>query len=317
MKINYLTHLNPLYYHGGGEMSMGTIIEAGKLRGHKIKITSAQPRMNDYYSSPDLWLLVDLYNCPTAPLHFDRNWLRKTILNEKLDKSLIGNIINNEKYIHCDRAYVDICNLAYLPCNGKISNGRCPVKVWYGGNHRCPKISRLKLYHNAIINIFSSPLHFQTIYNLLGEGVIKDKYICKPLIDIKQFSNMNMKRDIDNLYVGAITEGKGLENIKKMFPLGNVTLVGNLTSNKYMKYGHYIGSIPYERMPEIFNRAINFVFLPRWPEPSGRTVVEAALCGCNLICNENVGAQSFPFDLSEINNYQNATEELWLRIEQL
>jgi hypothetical protein len=65
------------------------------------------------------------------------------------------------------------------------------------------------------------------------------------------------------------------------------------------------------------NRAKNFVFLPRWPEPQGRVVIEAALCGCNLITNDHVGATSFPFDISDSSNFQNATEEFWEAIEGL
>jgi hypothetical protein len=63
------------------------------------------------------------------------------------------------------------------------------------------------------------------------------------------------------------------------------------------------------------NRAKNFVFLPRWPEPQGRVVVEAALSGCNLIVNENVGALSFPFDISNPENIRNAEELFWEELE--
>ena len=65
------------------------------------------------------------------------------------------------------------------------------------------------------------------------------------------------------------------------------------------------------------NRAKNFVFLPRWPEPQGRVVVEAAMCGCNLITNQNVGATSFPFDLANPANFAGAEDEFWSAIEQI
>ena len=65
------------------------------------------------------------------------------------------------------------------------------------------------------------------------------------------------------------------------------------------------------------NRARNFVFMPRWPEPQGRVVVEAALCGCNLILNENVGADSFGFELDQPENLLDAEEEFWNELEQI
>ncbi|MEI8631928.1 hypothetical protein P4S72_07170 [Vibrio sp. PP-XX7] len=39
--------------------------------------------------------------------------------------------------------------------------------------------------------------------------------------------------------------------------------------------------------------------------------MEAALCGCNMITNENVGATSFDFDISNEDNLQGAVEEFW------
>ena len=40
--------------------------------------------------------------------------------------------------------------------------------------------------------------------------------------------------------------------------------------------------------------------MPNWKEASARTVVEAAMCGCKLIVNENVGACSF--GLADLDN---------------
>jgi len=65
------------------------------------------------------------------------------------------------------------------------------------------------------------------------------------------------------------------------------------------------------------NRAKNFVYLPRWPEPQGRVVVEAALSGCNLIVNENVGAMSFPFDISVAENVEDSATIFWDELESI
>jgi hypothetical protein len=51
--------------------------------------------------------------------------------------------------------------------------------------------------------------------------------------------------------------------------------------------------MPYEALPTIFNRARTFAHLPRWIEPMGRAVVEAALCGCELVLNDRVGVTSY------------------------
>ena len=64
-------------------------------------------------------------------------------------------------------------------------------------------------------------------------------------------------------------------------------------------------------VPGLLNRGRVFVHLPRWPEPQGRTVAEAALCGCELKTNDRVGATSFGLDLADPATYDGALDEAW------
>ena len=82
-------------------------------------------------------------------------------------------------------------------------------------------------------------------------------------------------------------------------------------------FGNYLGPVPYDQVPIYMNRAKNFVFLPRWPEPQGRVVAEAALCGCNIIGNENVGALSFGADLTDPSYYKGVEDAFWKKVESL
>ena len=75
--------------------------------------------------------------------------------------------------------------------------------------------------------------------------------------------------------------------------------------------------VPAYSTPGWMNWAKRFVFLPRWPEPQGRVVIEAALCGCELALNGQVGAASFDFDLKDPKNLTGAEEEFWLALEAL
>jgi hypothetical protein len=70
-------------------------------------------------------------------------------------------------------------------------------------------------------------------------------------------------------------------------------------------------------MPALFNRAESFVFLPRWPEPQGRVVIEAALCGCGLETNDSVGALSFSQPPDEPALCEGAADEWWDHVERL
>ena len=53
------------------------------------------------------------------------------------------------------------------------------------------------------------------------------------------------------------------------------------------------GLLPREAVAETLARYETFLFLPSAIEPFARTVAEAALSGCELVCNENVGALSW------------------------
>ena len=55
----------------------------------------------------------------------------------------------------------------------------------------------------------------------------------------------------------------------------------------------------------------NFIFLPQWPEPFGRVVAEAAMCGCEIIGNSNIGALSYKKDLSSPLTYKNNNKIFW------
>jgi glycosyltransferase involved in cell wall biosynthesis len=171
------------------------------------------------------------------------------------------------------------------------------------------------LFKNSLTNIFVSPLHREITEKVLGFPLLGSSIILKPIISTEDFVNKNQRRDIEYLFVGVISEAKGINNIRNRFGNTNIALAGKIHPGTFLDFGHYLGEIPYSEMPALMNRAINFVYLPRWPEPQGRVVVEAALSGCNLITNENVGATSFPFDISDPSNLQKSEEEFWTSIE--
>jgi len=307
MKINYVSYLNPFEYAGGGEVILKRLIEIGRKLGHEIKVSSVYKSLKiDIFKNADLFFLADIYNNPTRFKRF-------------FNKNFIKNIIHNERYIHFDNAYCDVCDLSYLPCNGQIKETNCSYKPkWtFWLSKKCFRNSTRVLYKNSMLNVFLSPLHREIVQKILGKDIVGNYYECKPIIDPKRFYDQKVERDIDNLFVGVICEAKGIKNMKKRFPDGNITMIGKTGNGEDENFGKRLGYIPYKEMPKYFNRANNFIFLPRWPEPQGRVVVEAALCGCNLICNDNVGALSFPFDIKNPTNFSNAEEEFWEIVEKI
>lgn len=308
MIINYVAFLDPFHYHGGGEMIVKDLIDCALKLGHEVNITSIKPRQINFNKSADITILCDLFNEPS--------------LNDKFDFGFIDNIISNYKYLHMDNSYVDTCDLDYLPCNG-VTNFKCQSKSLFNfkSNFKRKSISTKcfqdnslikKIYNKSLSNIFLSPLHHETIAKMIG---IENRpfFILRPTVDTEKFFNKKQNRDIEYIFAGAISEAKGANNLIKYFEgtEKELSLIGNNIFGKKMPFARFLGFIPYNEMPNYFNRAKNFIYLPRWPEPQGRVVVEAALCGCNLITNENVGATSFDFDISLKHNLDGATTEFW------
>jgi glycosyltransferase involved in cell wall biosynthesis len=137
------------------------------------------------------------------------------------------------------------------------------------------------------------------------------------MIDTGRFFNEGKERDIDYLFVGVIGEAKGLNEMRERFGKTDIHMIGRCSPGVTLDFGRYLGHVPYDEIPHYMNRAKNFVFLPRWPEPQGRVVAEAALCGCTIIGNDNIGALSFSSDLSDPKTYNDVEEDFWTTMESL
>jgi hypothetical protein len=287
MRINYVAHLDPYIYSGGGEQIMRTLLDKAKQRGHDVKIASRDG--SDLHEHPDLWFLCDVYNCPMD---------RRRPIDSVVDRVIKG----TTPYVHHDNAYVDICWHNALPCNGIGTNGYgCHID-----NGIC-SIARAKpLYKNAVSCSFLSPLHRDMYIQMLGESVLsKEKtMLFLPSVDTDRFKNLHLKRDIAFLSYGGQSAAKGYHNIMKHFPKGSVIFIGGQSAELVKEGdGHWLGAIPGEMMPKLLNRTQNYIHLPQMPEPFSLVVVEAALCGCNLIVNSLVGATSWNLDLKNPHSY--------------
>ena len=194
--------------------------------------------------------------------------------------SAINRIVNREKYARYEHDY-DAAKL---------------IRKWPG------------LYDRSLVNIFLSPLHLSETERILG-GKVAGTIIPSP-IDTKLFRNAEKRREKGSaLLVGNIVPEKGLENVLRYLgssPETKVYVAGfnikNEFAEKFLAHNRveYLGKFDYQEMPEVYNRFESLIHLPKWKEPFGRVVVEAYLCGCSLIVNDNVGAASYDWDWREI-----------------
>lgn len=292
---NLISYLDPLVYSGGGELIVRELLEGAQPNGFMVKrwarrtgrISKLLAPPKNLYPDPQVWILTDVFNCPGDRIRIQDEFLRF--------------IIEKKRYIHIDNAYVDVCSRDYLPCSGFSQ----------GCGSDCVSDLRRKLYKNASQLYFLSPAHRKTILGLLGEDFEYKSKIISPTINTKLFFNHHTKRDIENLYVGTIANYKGYQSIKERYSWDkNFHFIGANSTGEEI-FGVHIPRVCHHNLPQFYNRARHFVHLPEWKEPMGRAVVEAALCGCNLITNSNVGACSFNFDLGDPMNYEGSVRRFW------
>jgi len=317
MNINVISYLNPFKYSGGGEMVNRRILAAGKERGHSFTFTSARNKVRGYNSSADFDLLIDVFNFPET-LKSRGSWIH-------INETFLSHVVTHRPFVHMTNAYADVCNLGYLPCNGNQSDACDHKSVMQIGrniaardfSNRCFSLNPLvrQTYTNSLANIYVSPLHHEVSSRVLGVDDSSKAIIVRPIIDTSDFQNLGLERDIENLFVGVISEAKGFYEMRERFGNQEIILVGDVHPGVKLDFGTHMGKLPYEQIPILMNRAKNFVFLPRWPEPQGRVVVEAALSGCKLVVNENVGATSFPFDLANPDNMKDSEKIFWEELE--
>lgn len=148
--------------------------------------------------------------------------------------------------------------------------------------------------------VFLSPLHRQSFLRVHGVSP-KRTFVVPSAIDVEPFWDLGNRDDrAGTVWLGEFQPHKGIvaacrwaaENEPVDFygwgpfpPAGpNVRIAGCL---------------PYDRVPEVLASCEKFLFLPHWAEPFGRTVAEAVLSGCELVCNANVGALWWGFRTRE------------------
>lgn len=301
MKINYIARINPYAPQatGGGEAVMKELLEYGTNPGaygeYVEKIEIITPGSEDkWMDDADISIFADVFNLPTIP-GFDPDWLREKMAEKP--------------YVHFNNAYVDICVHDYMACPNDEEDGIC---------------NRLgtEMMLGADLIYFVSPLHRDTVAERIPEILKRKTAVLRPTVDPDRFYNMELpERPIDYLLVAPLLKAKGffnaLDYLAEQEADPETCLIVGANPRNYPLGGiQHRTRVPYDELPQIMNQAKVFVHIPDWNEPMGRTVIEAALCGCNLAVNGKVGATSFGFeDIRDPDNYRDSADEFWTTVQ--
>jgi glycosyltransferase involved in cell wall biosynthesis len=304
MRIAWISFLDVNAFSGGGELAQRELIDVGRSRGHTIiesaflrgrfqrllRRTVRYPRLPVDWSA-DIFVLSNLRNCPQLGLPFPQ--------------ALIEKVLATRRVALVEDAWLDTCEFD-MPCGGDPS--AC-LKT-------CDRTWSKQLFARAQLAVFVSPMQQHMIRSVLGEPLPRLQLLRRPYIDVSRFRPLGLDRDIEVLYVGAINEAKGYRNLIERFGPDRVTFVGRNGLNEPIA-GTYLGELPYDALPALYNRARTFAHLPQWYEPMARTVIEASLCGCEVVTNERVGVTSFPTpEWTDPALISRSGERFWVEFEQ-
>jgi glycosyltransferase involved in cell wall biosynthesis len=284
LKIAWLSYLDPFVMSGGGEMDNRTLIEVGRRRGHTVTVSAWLRQRSQRLLrragmlrgvgvnwSADAFVVSNIRNVASRP--------------DRFPEEVVLRALGTGRALVMADAWVDVCPLD-LPCDGQTS--RCP--------RGCSRAWGDRLFGGASAVSFVSPMQHRLTEQVLDVALPDRVIYSRPAIDTRRFRPLDLERDIDVLYVGSINEAKGYSNLLERFGPERLTFVGR-NGLGHPVAGNYLGVIPNDRLPTTYNRARIFAHLPQWNEPMGRSVVEAALCGCELVLNERVGVASYPPDV--------------------
>lgn len=270
-KIIWLNDLCPACQEGGTQYNDWNHIKFGMRRGYDIDIVTAE---NIRYRTP-----------------------------MKADLMIVSNsVVLNRSYI---KDAVD-AGTRFVVFNHDFNF--CKFRLFYPRLDKC-KICKnkdiwMRLFKQSQLQIFLSPKHFEGYLHTFPEIEGFKKAIIPSAIDVGMFKPVKgTKRKKDSIIgVNCMSDFKGRENILKYIednPKKRFTIVGSDEGLNYPNVEE-IPYVPNKELPKMYSKHEHFIHLPEGIEPFGRTVMEALLCGCKIIGNDNVGALSYDWDYSNI-----------------
>jgi glycosyltransferase involved in cell wall biosynthesis len=208
----------------------------------------------------------------------------------------------------------------------KIASHKYHVRLEHDSNRYLKQQDREKLFRSCKKTVFLTNFHHQLFINNYGDIFNNVEIVADP-IDTDLFYNQNQEREDKILYVGFMHEFKGavsffefaMNNPQLQFVVaGWGTIVFDLLARNIPNV-EYLGIVPHEEMPKLYNKYETLFYSPIIPEPFCRSVAEGTLCGIKLMSSSlniigcmlefrELGKEKF------IENCKNAPEIFWNKI---
>lgn len=289
----------------GAEISNAQVIKIGRALGFEIvEVSQTNFVSPGVIDQADVVVLNNMF-------HFGEKQF--TILMDRL-------FANNKPYVRYEHDYGFCAYRSARHCFGSLDGdrelcGTCEINTTPQG-FRNVEVYR-RIFSRAILNVFLSPLHYEVHERAFGEKLLEPYHLITPPVDVEMFKPVDGVKKRDDLVVctaGRLhgeDDNKGWANIRQwMEDHGeyNYEIYTELSNgiNRWKSDNHanvqICEPVPWESLVEVYSRAARCLVMPKWPEPAGRTYVEAALCGCIPVVNTNLGAATFPKDVLDVDD---------------
>jgi hypothetical protein len=278
----------------GAETSAGYVVKFGRSLGFNVLEVDLLWFDEKAILSADLLVLRSIVRLDSEKQEF----LRKVIF-ERLKPYVT--------YQH-DYSFCKFRNS--IKCNGVLGRHACTDCLTPSEDFFCGQIAfYTHLLDKASLNIFIS--HPQR--HIFGEAIgaaIDPSIVILPPVDPEVFKAVDVPRDpklIVNTSGKLNSQNKGFENISKYIdsnPMFNYELytekspelVSFALNRKNVKI---VDPVDNRTLPLVYSRASSLLVMPSVMEPAGRTPIEAALCGCNVISNKKLGVNYFGLPMND------------------
>lgn len=260
MKIAFVHDYRAEEYKGGEELSLRKFQEEGRKRGHDILEMSFSDYDRKKLQDSDIVILgnISLFNLVEIEWIADN---KKTVKYEA-DYGFCA----FERSANCE-----ICKL-----EGKCKN---PFYDF--------------LYEKVRLIVYLNPAQ-REIYRRFFGNKVNNSILCFPFYsDEKAYHDKKLERIKDSvIYPHRLVPLKGIDRavaFAATHPDSIFFFAGrNLTPKllpmiKTLNNGVYLGDIAFQTMPHLFNLMEKVMFLGNWRDTGPMSIIEANLCGCQII----------------------------------
>lgn len=267
-KISWISDWNCMTGEGGGgEMSERMVIEEGIKRGYEIELVTPNSPNQKKVATTDFAIMGNA-------TRFAPRFLAQ--LSEQQEIVM---------YVH---DFWPLCRYHLFYPDLKSCKTNCP---------NLPLAKKLLL--SSSLNIYLSPLHKKLWLRAIPELAGKTSYLHVSPVDTKTFIPLDMpKLPNSSLCVNCLLKFKDLKNIiqyAKVHPERTITCAGSKEGGvEYPENIVPIGYVSTADLPGMLAQTEQFLHIPNYCEPCGRSTIEAKLCDVpKLTLNKLVGVASY------------------------